>query len=85
MSFILLSFSFRRCNYEHSVFVLNRETLIVVFIIYMDDTIVSKSDVTDIEKVKNYLKNTFKIKDLELLCYFLGIEVAHSRCETVLS
>lgn len=51
----------------------------------MDDTIVSKSDVTDIEKVKNYLKNTFKIKDLELLCYFLGIEVAHSRCETVLS
>ena len=68
-----------------SVFVLNRETLIVVFIIYMDDIIVSKSDVTDIEKVKNYLKNTFKIKDLELLCYFSGIEVAHSRCETVLS
>ena len=56
---ILLSFSFRRWNFDNSVFVLKKDTGMVVPIIYMDDIIVFGSDVTSIEEVKGYLKKIF--------------------------
>ena len=59
LSPILLSFSFRRWNFDNSVFVLKRDTGMVVPIIYMDDIIVFGSDVTSIEEVKGYLKKIF--------------------------
>ena len=58
-SSILLSFGFRICNSDHSVFILKRKTDIVILIIYVDDIIVFGSDITSIEEVKDYLKKTF--------------------------
>ena len=47
-------------------------------LVYVDDLIVSGSSLDIIQKFKDYLCSTFKMKDLGLLKYFLGIEVARS-------
>ena len=49
---ILLSFGVRRCNFGHSLFILKRDTSIITLIVYMDDIIISCSDVTSIKEVK---------------------------------
>lgn len=59
LSSTFLSFGFGRCVCDHSIFGLKRNTSIVVLIVYVNDIIVSSSDVASIEKVKSYFKKTF--------------------------
>ena len=42
---------------------------------YVDDIVVTGSDIKEIDKFKRFLKSKFEIKDLGLFKYFLGIEV----------
>ena len=44
----------------------------------MDDILVTGSNEQEIGCLKSHLHNTFTIKDLGPLHYFLGIEVSHS-------
>ena len=73
---MLNSFSFNRCHSDHSVFVKHTKVGVIILIVYVDDIIVSGSDVDGIEEVITNLKRKFQIKDLGKLRYFLGIEVA---------
>jgi hypothetical protein len=47
--------------------------------VYVDDVIVAGNSMTEIQATKDALHSVFMIKDLGLLKYFLGIEVAHSK------
>ena len=48
----------------------------VVFVAaYVDDVNLTDTDTTEIIQLKMYLENTFKIKDLGALHYFLGLEI----------
>lgn len=49
---------------------------IVVLIVYVDDILLSSSDVNDIEATKKHLQQQFVTKDLGQLRYFIGFEVA---------
>ena len=42
----------------------------------MDDVILANDSLDAIASVKTFLYDTFQIKDLGQLCYFLGLEVA---------
>ena len=45
---------------------------------YVDDIILRGNSLIEFDAIKGALDNKFKIKDLGLLRYFLGLEVAHS-------
>jgi ribosomal protein S8 len=47
-------------------------------LVYVDDIIITENNLKEINRVKMQLKEKFDIKDLRLLKYFLGIEIAHS-------
>jgi Reverse transcriptase (RNA-dependent DNA polymerase) len=54
------------------------ENYITIILVYVDDIIIMRINLEKIKKVKIQLKKNFDIKDLGLLKYFLGIEIAHS-------
>ena len=47
-----------------------------ILIVYVDDIIVTRNNLTEIGNLKDSLAIEFKIKNLGNLRYFLGIEVA---------
>jgi Reverse transcriptase (RNA-dependent DNA polymerase) len=49
-----------------------------VILIYVDDLIIAENNLEEIKRVNAKLKEMFDIKDLGVLKYFLGIEIAHS-------
>ncbi|KAJ0800173.1 putative RNA-directed DNA polymerase [Helianthus annuus] len=56
-----------------------------VVLIYVDDVIITGNCLAKIEEVKKKLDQNFSIKDLGVLKYFLGIEVARTKEGLVLS
>lgn len=54
-------------------------------LIYVDDIILAGNNSEFMTKIKEYLDQTFSIKDLGTLKYFLGVEVARSPEGIVLS
>lgn len=46
---------------------------------YVDDIIITGSDLDEIKKLKEVLAIEFEIKDLDKLRYFLGMEMARSK------
>ena len=53
--------------------------------VYVDDIMVTGNDQVEIDSLKSFLDSTFKIKDLGLLNYFLGIEVLYTTKGVVLT
>ncbi|XP_038904312.1 uncharacterized protein LOC120090666 [Benincasa hispida] len=50
-----------------------------VLIVYVDDIVLSRDDVTEIDRLKKKMAEEFEIKGLGRLRYFLKIEVAQSK------
>ncbi|XP_061372954.1 uncharacterized mitochondrial protein AtMg00810-like [Gastrolobium bilobum] len=61
-----------------SLFVKNKGGCFLAVLVYVDDIIVAGSNHTEVQQLKDYLNNQFKLKDLGDLKYFLGLEVARS-------
>jgi Reverse transcriptase (RNA-dependent DNA polymerase) len=74
----LLSCNFKMSNTDHSLFIKRGTNFMIVVLIYGDDIIIAGDNLEEINRVKIQLKEKFNIKDLRLLKYFLGIEIAHS-------
>lgn len=52
---------------------------VTLFIIYVDDMVVTGDDTEEMKRLQEYLSSEFEMKDLGGFKYFLGIEVVHSR------
>ena len=50
-----------------------------VILLYVDDMIITGNNDTAIRDLKHFLSTRFKIKNLGLLKYFLGVEIARSK------
>lgn len=46
---------------------------------YVDDVILVGSSLSEFQYIKTVLHDSFQIKDLGQLKYFLGLEIAHSK------
>jgi hypothetical protein len=71
----LLSLGFRRTPSEHGIYVRRNGNVQLVVGVYVDDFIITGSDHGNIRSFKEEMAATFKMSDLGLLHYYLGIEV----------
>lgn len=58
---------------------------VTTLIVYVDNIIIIRDYLKEVEWLKKYLIIEFEIKDLGKLKYFLGIEVAYSKNNTFVS
>ncbi|XP_019433075.1 PREDICTED: uncharacterized protein LOC109339972 [Lupinus angustifolius] len=79
LSSSLLDLGYNQSHHDHSIFTKHSNSNFTTLLIYVDDLILGENDISEINKVKHHLDSKFKIKDLGLLKYFLGLEVARSK------
>lgn len=72
----LLALGFKQSKADHSLFVQDTGDDFIACLIYVDDVVVVGNNSLKIQHVKSELHKRFSIKDLGILKYFLGIEVA---------
>ncbi|GJU77958.1 ribonuclease H-like domain-containing protein [Tanacetum coccineum] len=60
---------------DYSLFTKSFGDVFIALLVYVDDIIITGNSLAEIEKVKQFLKTKFMIKDLGKLKYFLGIKV----------
>lgn len=87
--------SIQSCNEEvwvqskgirpHTVFFRKRNEKLTVLITYIYDMIITGNNTEEIQILEEKLSREFEIKNLDGLKYFLGIEVAHSNQENIMS
>ncbi|KAM1792893.1 hypothetical protein ACFX12_036703 [Malus domestica] len=78
LSSVLERAGFLRSNADSSLFVRTGMRGRLMILIYVDDLIITGESETEIAALKQSLQETFAIKDLGRLKYFLGIEMATS-------
>ncbi|XP_071933223.1 uncharacterized protein [Coffea arabica] len=72
-------FGMQKSKSDHSVFYKQSEIGIILLVVYVDDIVITGNDAAGISSLKTFLHSQFQTKDLGLLKYFLGIEIAKSR------
>lgn len=85
LSTCLLELGFLMSKSDTSLFIYHHQTVVIYFMVYVDDVIVIGSNVDDITRLIHTLKNDFPLKDLGPLHYFLGIECQCSFIALLLS
>ena len=84
-SSIVTTYGLQRCAVDHSVFYRQTDSGCVILAVYVDDILVTGSDLTGIQRTKDHLQKHFVTKDMDKLKYFLNIELAYTRDRIALS
>nr|XP_016496458.1 PREDICTED: uncharacterized mitochondrial protein AtMg00810-like [Nicotiana tabacum] len=71
--------------YDYSLFYKKTENSNVYIAVYVDDIVVTGTDTMEIEDLKVFLNDSFKIKDLGRLHYFLDLEVLYKDDGVIIS
>lgn len=66
---------------DYSLFLKKDRTCNVFVVVYVDDIIMTGTDLAKIQFLKAYLHDHFKIRDLGKLHYFLGLEILYRKKE----
>lgn len=71
----LLAMRFYKSWHDYSIFVKNKDDVMIILLVYMDDILVISSQEYAIATVKQRLYDLLKIKDLGEARYFLRMEI----------
>ena len=86
MTVFFLKTGFRRCPYEHALYVKeDKYGKFLIVSLYVDDLLFTGNDKFLCDDFKNSMKNEFEMSDMGLIHYFLGIEVNQNEGEIVIS
>ncbi|XP_031270507.1 uncharacterized protein LOC116128878 [Pistacia vera] len=69
---------FNQSKADYSLFIKRADSCIVILLVYVDDIVLTGNNVNMINQTKKMLHSNFRLKDLGMLRYFLGFEVARS-------
>jgi hypothetical protein len=72
---MLQQLGFKHSDCEHGVYVRGKGSARLLVGVYVDDLIITGNDVDEIVKFKLQMQASFKMSDLGLLSFYLGIEV----------
>lgn len=75
----LRKLGFRRCASEHGMYTRGAGKTRVVVGVYVDDLIITGANPEDVGAFKDEMHRLFRMSDLGLLSYYLGIEVKQGR------
>jgi len=79
LTFLLIIEGYTQSSSDYSLFTNQQGSDFTALLVYVDDIILAGSSIIEFTTIKTILDTHFKIKDLRILKYFLGLEVAHSR------
>lgn len=74
----LVDYGFKKNVKDYSLFIYEHGTDRIHVLVYVDDLIITGNSKPVIDQFKEYLCSCFRMKDLGILRYLLGIEVARS-------
>ncbi|GJS03668.1 ribonuclease H-like domain, reverse transcriptase, RNA-dependent DNA polymerase [Tanacetum coccineum] len=80
----LKSLDFKKCNLKTSSYTKRSKTSTLIVGVYVDDLIITGTPRKEIDLFKSQMKDKFKMSDLGLLAYYLGIEVTANRQEIIM-
>jgi len=81
----LLELGFKQCATEHGIYTRGCRDQRLLIGVYVDDLIITGSNPKEIERFKAEMKAKFKMSDLGLLSFYLGIEVKQEKDKITLS
>ena len=79
------TFGMQKSKSDHFVLYKNSNSGIILFVVYVDDIVITGNDSKGILSLKSFLHNQFHTKNLGMLKYFLGVEVMTSKQRISLS
>ncbi|GJZ37802.1 putative RNA-directed DNA polymerase [Tanacetum coccineum] len=71
----LAKHGFEQSKFDYSLYTKHRSGMFIDLLVYVDDIVITGSDIDGINEFKLFLSTKFYIKELGSLKYFLGIEV----------
>ncbi|RVW81302.1 Retrovirus-related Pol polyprotein from transposon RE2 [Vitis vinifera] len=71
----LIESGFTNSHVDTSIFILHSDDITIYLLVYVDDIIITGTNTNIIQHCIDLLAQRFSIKDLDVLSYFLGIEV----------
>ncbi|XP_061371759.1 uncharacterized mitochondrial protein AtMg00810-like [Gastrolobium bilobum] len=74
----LLQLGFQQSQSDNSLFVKSDASFFTAILVYVDDIIVASNNPSHVQTLTAVLNDTFRLKNLGNLKFFLGIEVARS-------
>lgn len=74
----LLDMKFQQSHYDYSLFTKKIDGDILIILVYVDDLLITGSDLNLIQQVRKDLQQRFKMKDLGELKYFFRIEFSRT-------
>lgn len=75
---ILLDAGFQQSQANHSLFTHSKDPSFILILVYVNDIILTRNDLSHIQHLKDFLGQHLKIKHLGSLKYFLALVVARS-------
>jgi len=78
LSMVLLQRGYMHSENDYSLFCKKEGDLVVFLAVYVDDILLTGNNEAEISSLKSFLDCSFKIKDLGLAHYFLGIEILYT-------
>lgn len=81
----LILHGFNQSKADYSLFTKGSRDSFVALLVYVDDIVITGPNIDVFNSLKAFLHSQFKLKDLRVLKYFLGIEIARSASGIVIS